>query len=254
MKVFGDFEFDDRSMQLRRRGAIVSLNGQCVELLAVLLEGAGQLVTRAEITSRLWPDSNVDFEHSVDVLVSRLRLALGEGKERRYIQTVRKKGYRFVEKVRSGPPAVPVNRVKRAGVVLRYASVALLAALTALLIAHTRYQKFVPPRPAAPTSLGSKPPVRPAHARRERRDSGAQARLSVLTGSYRRPHGLDRDVTAITWFTKRGPRLRRDFPNRAPVVSSTTRSGAIDVAASIENKLSPRFSAVGTTAEVVQRS
>ena len=140
-------------MQLRRRGTIISLNGQCVELLAVLLERAGQLVTRAEIAALLWPDSNVDFEHSVDVIVSRLRLALGEGKERRYIQTVRKKGYRFVEKVSSEPPPASVNRVKRARSVLRYASIALLAALTALLIAHTRYQKFVPPGPAAAHSV-----------------------------------------------------------------------------------------------------
>jgi DNA-binding winged helix-turn-helix (wHTH) protein len=155
MKSFGDFEFDERAMQLRRGGIPVSIHGQCLDLLVLMLDRAGQLVTREEIRHILWPDSNVDFEHSLDVLVNRLRMALEDsGKSARYIQTVPKKGYRFVEQVRVEPSdceaAASVSRVRTFG---RYAAVAVLAALIALMFAHTRYQKFVPPQGApAPTS------------------------------------------------------------------------------------------------------
>jgi DNA-binding winged helix-turn-helix (wHTH) protein len=139
MKVFGEFEFDERSLQLRRGGSTVSINGQCLDLLAMMLERAGQLITREQIRQVLWPDSNVDFEHSLDVLINRLRIALGDDrKNARYIQTVPKQGYRFVAQVRS------VSRGYELPPIGRYAAVAVLAALIALLFAHTRYQKFVP--------------------------------------------------------------------------------------------------------------
>jgi DNA-binding winged helix-turn-helix (wHTH) protein len=155
MKVFGEFEFDERGMQLRRGGILVSIHGQCLDLLVLMLDRAGRLITREEIKRTLWPDSNVDFEHSLDVLVNRLRLALGDsGKNARYIQTVPKKGYRFVEQVRFEPSGYELStsagRTRTFG---RYAAVAVLAALLALLFAHTRYQKFIPPQGApAPTS------------------------------------------------------------------------------------------------------
>src|ERR1700676_2492439 len=104
MKVFGEFAFDERARQLRRGESIVPLQGQSLDLLVLLLDRAGHLITREEIRSILWPDSNVDFEHSLDVLVNRLRMTLGDtSKSARYIQTVPKKGYRFVEQVRSEP-------------------------------------------------------------------------------------------------------------------------------------------------------
>jgi DNA-binding winged helix-turn-helix (wHTH) protein len=155
MKVFGEFEFDERGMQLRRGGIPVSIHGQCLDLLVLMLDRAGQLITREEIKRILWPDSNVDFEHSLDVLVNRLRTALGDDRRSpRYIQTVPKKGYRFVEQVRFEPSGYEIStsagRTRTFG---RYAAVAVLAALLALLFAHTRYQKFIPPQGApAPTS------------------------------------------------------------------------------------------------------
>jgi DNA-binding winged helix-turn-helix (wHTH) protein len=154
MRAFGDFEFDETSMQLRREGSIVSINGQCLELLTLLLDHPGQLVTREEIRRALWPDSTVDFEHSVDVLVSRLRTALGDdGKSGRYIQTVPKKGYRLVKHVRSEPSAnEPPTIVNRTRIFVRYALVAVLAAVLAILIVHTRYEKFVPRGAAVQTS------------------------------------------------------------------------------------------------------
>lgn len=156
MKVFGDFEFDERSMQLRRAGTLVAIHGQCLDLLALLLDRAGQLITREEMRRILWPDCTVDFEHSLDVLVSRLRVALGDNsKSVRYIQTVPKKGYRFVARVRFAPGGYQASNILSwTRSIGRYASVAVLAALIALLIAHTRYQKFVPPHDApAPASI-----------------------------------------------------------------------------------------------------
>jgi len=146
MKVFGEFEFDERSLQLRRAGSTISINGQCLDLLVLMLERPGQLITREQIRQTLWPDSNVDFEHSLDVLVNRLRIILGDDrKNARYIQTVPKQGYRFVEHVRSASSGYELStstgRTRTFG---RYAAVAVLAALIALLFAHTRYQKFVP--------------------------------------------------------------------------------------------------------------
>jgi DNA-binding winged helix-turn-helix (wHTH) protein len=155
MKVFGEFEFDEKLLQLRRGGDSVALTGQCLDLLVLMLDRPGQLITREEIRGILWPDSNVDFEHSLDVLVSRLRVTLGDDKKStRYIQTVPKKGYRFLEQVKTKPDDGEASKsVSWARSFGRYASVAVLAALIALLFAHTRYQKFIPQHGApAPTS------------------------------------------------------------------------------------------------------
>ena len=100
VKTFGDFEFDDRRRRLRAGGQPVRLSGQAVDLLCLLLERPGELIAREEIERRLWPDTTVDFNHSLDVVVSRLRTVLGDkGSSPRYIETVPRKGYRFIEPV-----------------------------------------------------------------------------------------------------------------------------------------------------------
>jgi DNA-binding winged helix-turn-helix (wHTH) protein len=122
----------------------VKLSGQAIELLELLLERPGEVITREEIEQRLWPDRNVDFQHSLDVVVSRLRTALGDkGSSSRYIETVPKKGYRFIEPVSMNPVPERVARGWRRQLVT-YAAVAILAAIVAILVARTRYDKFVP--------------------------------------------------------------------------------------------------------------
>ena len=153
VKTFGDFEFDDRRRGLRARGRPVRLNGQAIDLLCELLERPGELITREEIARRLWPDRNVNFDHSLDVVVSRLRTVLGDrGSSARFIETVPRRGYRFVEPVATrpegGPPNVPRHWIRR---LVGYAAVAILAALVMILLARTRYDKFVP-APHAHTS------------------------------------------------------------------------------------------------------
>ena len=146
VKTFGDFEFDDRRRRLRAGGQPVRLSGQAVDLLCLLLERPGELIPREEIERRLWSDRNVDFNHSLDVVVSRLRTVLGDkGSSPRYIETVPRKGYRFIE-----PVTVTVKPEARSAKrhwsrrLVTYAAVAILAAIVAILFARTRYDKFVP--------------------------------------------------------------------------------------------------------------
>jgi DNA-binding winged helix-turn-helix (wHTH) protein len=145
VKTFGDFEFDDHGRRLSAGGQPVRLSGQAVDLLCLLLERPGELITREEIERRLWPDRNVDFNHSLDVIVSRLRTALGDkGSSPRYIETVPRKGYRFIEPVTAKPGLGGRIAIWRRRLVT-YAAVAILAAILAILFARTRYDKFVPP-------------------------------------------------------------------------------------------------------------
>ena len=146
MKIFGDFEFDEERKQLLRGGSPVAINGQCLDLLVLMIERPGEIVTREEIRRKLWPDSHVDFDHSLDVLMNRLRIVLGDDRtSARYIQTVLKKGYRFVGPVSiaaSGSEAV--SRFHWMRRFAPYAAIAILAACFALVIDHTRYDKAVP--------------------------------------------------------------------------------------------------------------
>jgi DNA-binding winged helix-turn-helix (wHTH) protein len=150
VKTFGDFEFDDRRRRLSARGQPVRLSGQALDVLHLLLERPGELTTREEVQRRLWPDRNVDFGHGLDVVVSRLRTVLGDkGPSPRYIETVPRSGYRFIEPVTERPegPSANATRPGRRRLVT-YAAVAVLAALLAILLVRTRYDKFVPSRPS----------------------------------------------------------------------------------------------------------
>jgi DNA-binding winged helix-turn-helix (wHTH) protein len=158
VKRFGHFEFDDHRRALRAEGRPVRLSGQALDVLSLLLERPGELITREEIEGRLWPNSHVDVNHGLDVVVSRVRTVLGDrGASPRYIETVPRKGYRFIEPVIARPEAAPANARRHWGRHLAaYAAVAILAAIVAILFAHTRYDKFVPPQrsQASPTAPG----------------------------------------------------------------------------------------------------
>src|SRR5215469_1058408 len=95
---FGHFEVDLRSGELRRNGFTVKLQGQPFQILAMLLERPGQLLTREEIRGRLWPaDTFVDFDHSLNSAITRLREALGDSADNpRYVETLPRRGYRFI--------------------------------------------------------------------------------------------------------------------------------------------------------------
>src|SRR5438105_4998132 len=98
---FGPFEFDGATGELRKGGTKIRLNGQAVQVLTVLLENAGRLITREELRSHLWPEGTfVDFDHSLNAAVNRLRQRLGDSAENScYIETLPGKGYRFIAPV-----------------------------------------------------------------------------------------------------------------------------------------------------------
>jgi TolB-like protein/DNA-binding winged helix-turn-helix (wHTH) protein/Flp pilus assembly protein TadD len=101
---FENFEFDFRSSELREHGRKVKVQGQPVQILAILLEQPGQLVTREELKNKLWPgDTFVDFEHSLNAAVKRLRQALHDSAENpRFVETLARRGYRFIAEVAGG--------------------------------------------------------------------------------------------------------------------------------------------------------
>ena len=98
---FENFEFDFRSSELREHGRTVKVQGQPVQILAMLLEQPGELVTRDELKNKLWPgDTFVDFEHSLNAAVKRLRQALHDSAENpRCVETLARRGYRFIAEV-----------------------------------------------------------------------------------------------------------------------------------------------------------
>lgn len=98
---FDTFELDLRAGELHKRGVKLRLQGQPVQLLAILLQSAGNLVTREELRSQLWPaDTFVDFDHSLHNAIGRIREVLGDSPEiPRYIETLPRRGYRFIAPV-----------------------------------------------------------------------------------------------------------------------------------------------------------
>jgi len=104
---FGDFEADLKTGELWRGGDRVRVQEQPFQVLAMLLARPGELVTRDELRQRLWPaDTFVDFDHSLNTAINKLREALGDSaSEPKYIETLARRGYRFVGAVRSEPEA-----------------------------------------------------------------------------------------------------------------------------------------------------
>jgi TolB-like protein/DNA-binding winged helix-turn-helix (wHTH) protein/Tfp pilus assembly protein PilF len=106
---FSVFEVDLRTAELRKQGLKVKLQGQPFQVLAMLLERPGELVTREEIREKLWPgDTFIDFEHSVNSSIKRLREALGDDPAApRFIETLPRHGYRFIAPVEPHHPLTP---------------------------------------------------------------------------------------------------------------------------------------------------
>jgi DNA-binding winged helix-turn-helix (wHTH) protein/Tol biopolymer transport system component len=103
--AFGAFELEGRTAELRRNGVAIRLQEQPSQLLLFLLQHAGQIVTREDLRLQLWPaDTFVDFDHALNTAVMKLREALGDSSEKPlYIQTLPRKGYRFVAPVTALP-------------------------------------------------------------------------------------------------------------------------------------------------------
>jgi cholera toxin transcriptional activator len=98
---FGVFEADLVAGELRKNGGRIRLQEQPFQLLALLLERPGEVVTREELRQKLWPaDTFVDFDHSLNTAVNKLREALGDSASSpRYVETLARRGYRFLGQV-----------------------------------------------------------------------------------------------------------------------------------------------------------
>ncbi|HEX7358849.1 MAG TPA: winged helix-turn-helix domain-containing protein [Bryobacteraceae bacterium] len=100
---FGAFELDPHSSELRKHGIRLKLQPQPLQILAILLECPGEVVTREEIQKRLWPDKTyVDFDNAINSAIRKLRDALGDTAENpRFIETLARRGYRFIYPISS---------------------------------------------------------------------------------------------------------------------------------------------------------
>jgi len=109
---FGLFELDLSAGELRKGGVKLRLQGQPFQVLAVLLERAGDVVTREELQQKLWPsDTFVDFDHSLNTAINKVREALGDSASSpRYVETLSRRGYRFI-----APVQAPLHTPEQAG-------------------------------------------------------------------------------------------------------------------------------------------
>jgi TolB-like protein/DNA-binding winged helix-turn-helix (wHTH) protein/Flp pilus assembly protein TadD len=172
---FGEFEADLRSRELRRQGAKVRLPDQSFQVLAMLLENPGKLISREEIRKRLWPeDTFVDFDHGLNNAVNRLREALGDSASSPLlIETLPRRGYRFIgtinsfAKAESPPLAEPcvlsssvdpsrpqaTETIGRATYRIRYGRIAIAAGIFLILVLASlkfRHRLFPQTAPAVP--------------------------------------------------------------------------------------------------------
>jgi DNA-binding winged helix-turn-helix (wHTH) protein/tetratricopeptide (TPR) repeat protein/TolB-like protein len=135
---FAGFELDLRSGELLKEGRRLRLPEQPFQVLRLLLENPGQMVTREELRQKLWPgDTFVDFDHGLNNAVNRLRDLLSDSSEKpRYIETIPRRGYRFIASVTNGQPSVTLAAPTGIAPGRRsWAQLATLATLAALVVA-----------------------------------------------------------------------------------------------------------------------
>jgi len=104
---FGVFELDLNAGELRKSGVKLRLQGQPFQVLAVLLDRPGEVVSREEIQQKLWPaDTFVDFDHSLNTAINKVREVLGDSASSpRFVETLARRGYRFIAPVQKDTPA-----------------------------------------------------------------------------------------------------------------------------------------------------
>jgi TolB-like protein/DNA-binding winged helix-turn-helix (wHTH) protein/Flp pilus assembly protein TadD len=114
---FDNFELDPCAGELRKRGIKLRLQGQPLQVLAILVQSHGNLVTREELRKQLWPvDTFVDFDHSLHNAIARIREALGDSAQTpTYIETLPRRGYRFIAPVEDAPStSIPAENAEEA--------------------------------------------------------------------------------------------------------------------------------------------
>src|SRR5271167_536776 len=129
---FGTFELDVRAGELRKQGMRIKLQEQPFHILTILLQRSGEVVTREELRSQIWPaDTFVDFDNSLNTSINKLRQALGDSADSpRFIETLPRRGYRFVAPIASNgrAAAASTRSWKLAAVVAVFVAAAVVVA------------------------------------------------------------------------------------------------------------------------------
>ena len=112
---FGVFEVDLDAGELRKNGARIRLQEQPFQVLTALLQNAGQVVTREALREKIWPaDTFVDFDHGLNTAVNKIRESLGDSASSpRFVETLARRGYRFIASVDSVAAAATVSATRR---------------------------------------------------------------------------------------------------------------------------------------------
>lgn len=139
---FGVFELDLRARELRRQGSRIKLQEQPFQVLAQLLERPGEVISRDELQARLWPaDTFVDFDHSLNAAIRRVRDALGDSAENPiFVETVARRGYRFLAPVTRPNGQGAIHQVSASaaessgGARMRYRTLLAIALTAAVLL------------------------------------------------------------------------------------------------------------------------
>ena len=129
--VFGSHSFDPNTNTLRRGRARLELQSQPAQLLALLLAHAGDIVTRDRIRATLWPDTTVAYDQNINFAIRQIRIALGV--DAQLVQTVPRRGYRFVGTVES-PAVAPQMPMRRAVSVAAAVAIALASGFGAGIV------------------------------------------------------------------------------------------------------------------------
>ena len=194
MIQFGVFEVDLRAGELRRSGAKIRLQEQPFRILTMLLDRPGEVVSREEFRTHLWPaDTFVDFDHSLNAAVRRLRDALGDTAENpRFVETVARRGYRFLAPVNGTVPAVVSEiavsppKSTHKGWIASAAAVLLLAGLgLGLFLGRRTSPPLISSTPFAERRLTANPSEDPVSSSAISPD-GKYLAFSDDTGSYLR--------------------------------------------------------------------
>src|ERR1700728_28986 len=105
---FENFEVDLRTGELRKAGVKQKFGGQPFQVLSILLERPGDVVSREELQKRLWADPFVDVDHNLNTAINKIREVLGDSAEKpRFVETLPRRGYRFIGELE--PPVLPAE-------------------------------------------------------------------------------------------------------------------------------------------------
>jgi len=214
---FDDFELDRETLELRQNGALVRLQQQPARVLALLVENAGELVSRETLRKAIWGDDTfVDFDRGMNYCISQIRTALGDTADApRYIETLRGRGYRFIG--RTGAAAAVKPRVAAR------IAIAAAAILLFVLAAFGAWEKV---RHEPRSAIGVAPLVAPANERQWADAMQAQI-VSRLTIASRVPVVDLAHADASTRWRVEGRVDRSVEQYRVTMLLRDTRDGSV---------------------------